>query len=132
MIHHCSSWNNLFALWIALVCCSYNTLALSSQGLEPSTSGRTAKKFNGGAGVGRFVLDEKIELWQCSYDMVLVERIQGKPKTESGLFVPQDDLPKLHLCIVMSIGPGREEENGRIAPMPSMKVGDLVIAKVYS
>ncbi len=27
------------------------------------------------------------------------------------------------------MGPGREEENGRIAPMPNIKVGDVVIAK---
>lgn len=31
--------------------------------------------------------------------------------------------------IVISMGEGREEENGRIAPMPDMKVGDYVIAK---
>ena len=27
------------------------------------------------------------------------------------------------------MGPGREEENGIIAPMPDIKVGDVVIAK---
>ena len=27
------------------------------------------------------------------------------------------------------MGPGREEENGRIAPMPDMKPGDIVVAK---
>jgi len=57
----------------------------------------SSKKYYGGAGVGRFSLDDGTE-WKCAYDMVLVERIQGKPKTESGLFVPQEDLPKLHLC----------------------------------
>lgn len=30
---------------------------------------------------------------------------------------------------VISIGPGREEENGRIAGMPDMKLGDIVVAK---
>ena len=55
------------------------------------------KKFYGGAGVGRFTLDDG-ESWLCAYDMVLVERIQGKPKTEAGLFVPEEDMPKLHLC----------------------------------
>ena len=55
------------------------------------------KKFYGGAGVGRFTLDDG-ESWQCAYDMVLVERIQGKPKTEAGLFIPEEDLPRLHLC----------------------------------
>jgi co-chaperonin GroES (HSP10) len=45
----------------------------------------------------------------------------------------------IHLCSrpptlnierpVISMGPGREEENGRIAPMPNIKPGDVVIAK---
>mmetsp|Transcript_15431 Transcript_15431/g.20361 ORF Transcript_15431/g.20361 Transcript_15431/m.20361 type:complete len:162 (+) Transcript_15431:64-549(+) len=86
-----------------------------------------------GAGVGRLVLDDKMikeGAVMCHYDMVLVERIQGKPKTESGLFVPDDDQPALHLCKVLSMGSGREEENGLVAPMPEgMKVGDIVIAK---
>jgi chaperonin GroES len=95
--------------------------------------GKGQTKYNGGAGVGRLVIDEKAgkaEAWECHYDMVLVERIQGKPKTDSGLFVPQEDLPKLHLCRVLSVGPGREEENGRISPnMPQLNINDIVIAK---
>ena len=71
----------------------------------------------------------KQDYWKCHYDMVLVERIQGKPPTESGLFVPQDDLPRLHVCKVLAMGPGREEENGRVTPMPDIKIGDIVIAK---
>jgi chaperonin GroES len=89
-------------------------------------------KFYGGAGVGRLVIDEtagKENAWKCHYDMVLCERIQGKPPTDSGLYVPQEDLPKLHLCKVLAMGPGKEEENGRLAPMPAIKVGDIVIAK---
>lgn len=66
------------------------TLALSS---------KAKAKFYGGAGVGRLNLEDlSTQKIACHYDMVLVERIQGRPKTESGLFVPQEDLPKLHLC----------------------------------
>jgi len=99
---------------------------------DPSSvrqTGGPKKDWKGGAGVGRLVLDDKVDSWKCKYDMVLVERIQGKAKKESGLFVPDDDLPKLHLCKVLSMGPGREEENGMIAPMPDIGVGDVVIAK---
>ena len=93
-------------------------------------AGSKTQQFYGGAGVGRFVVEEyQPEQWACHYDMVLVERIQGRPPTESGLFVPQADLPKLHLCRVLSMGSGREEENGFIAPMPQIQVGDIVIAK---
>lgn len=31
--------------------------------------------------------------------------------------------------IVISMGPGQEEENGSIAAMPDMKIGDIVVAK---
>jgi len=89
-------------------------------------------KFNRGAGVGRLVFDEKAgkeNAWACHYDMVLVERIQGAPKKDSGLFVPEADLPRLHLCKVLAMGPGREEENGMLAPMPDISVGDIIIAK---
>lgn len=89
-------------------------------------------KYSGGAGVGRLLIDEmaaKEDAWQTHYDYVLCERIQGKPPTESGLYVPQEDLPKLHLCRVMALGPGKEEENGMVAPMPDIKIGDVVIAK---
>jgi co-chaperonin GroES (HSP10) len=89
-------------------------------------------KYNGGAGIGKFVMDDRVsksESIQCHYDMVLVERIQGRPPTESGLFVPQADLPKLHLCRVIAYGPGKEEENGRIVPIEGLSVNDVVIAK---
>ena len=89
-------------------------------------------KYNGGAGVGKFVIDErasKSDIIQCHYDMVLVERIQGRPKTDSGLFVPQQDLPRLHLCRVIAYGPGKEEENGRIVPVQGIQINDIVIAK---
>lgn len=90
------------------------------------------KKFYGGAGIGRLVIDDRAGLEgavSCHYDMVLCERVQGRPKAESGLFIPDDDLPKLHLCKVLSVGPGREEENGRLVPMPDIQIGDYVIAK---
>ena len=89
-------------------------------------------KYNGGAGIGKFVIDErasKSDIIQCHYDMVLVERIQGRPPTDSGLFVPQQDLPRLHLCRVIAYGPGKEEENGRIVPVQGIQINDIVVAK---
>ncbi len=71
---------------------------------DPSTarSFSPVKDFKGGAGVGRLVLDgdgtPSLEQWSCKYDMVLVERLQGRPPADSGLFVPRENLPKLHLC----------------------------------
>jgi co-chaperonin GroES (HSP10) len=105
---------------------------------------KAQNKYGGGAGVGRFVMDEWIALpaaTQCHYDMVLVERIQkrntaaeflaveGDSSATTTLYVPDNDLPKLHLCRVISIGPGKEEENGLIVSTGNVNVGDLVIAK---
>jgi len=103
-------------------------LALSSLTTAMQVTGKP--EWSGGAGVGRLVVDTQDPAdWQCHYDMVLVERIQGKPKSESGLFVPQDNQPRLHLCRVLSVGSGREEENGLVVPMPDIAPGDIVIAK---
>lgn len=90
-----------------------------------------------GAGIGRLNMDElagKPGTWICHYDMVLVERLQKnkgpKDVEEDALFVPESNMPRFHLCRVLSKGPGREEENGLVAPdINDLKVGDLVIAK---
>ena len=78
-------------------------MALSSPMADPSSARSIAPQtdFKGGAGVGRLVFDSDgtpIDKWSCKYDMVLVERIQGRPDTDNGLFVPRENLPKLHLC----------------------------------
>jgi co-chaperonin GroES (HSP10) len=107
-------------------------LAAQSSHVNALSSAAPPKKFNGGAGMGRLVIDDLTgaqDAVSCHYDMVLVERIQGNPKKESGLYVPDADLPRLHLCRVLSMGTGREEENGHVSPMPDIQVGDVVIAK---
>lgn len=77
-----------------------NTLLALTLLATPCTSfsDQPPQKFYGGAGVGRFTLDSDEYSWQCAYEMVLVERILAKPKTDGGLFVPTEDMPKLHLC----------------------------------
>jgi co-chaperonin GroES (HSP10) len=100
-------------------------------------AGKSTYNGGGGGGIGRLVLDEltgKAGAWQCTYDMVLVERLtkrkEAKDANTGGLYVPEADLPRLHLCQVLSIGPGREEENGSIAPyLDGIKPGTIVIAK---
>lgn len=108
--------------------------------LLPSLSGafpQPRPTYGGGAGVGRLILDElagKEGTWICHYDMVLVERLQKNRSPQDvkdgALFVPDVDLPRLHLCRVLSIGPGREEESGLIAPnLDNIQPGDIIIAK---
>ena len=91
--------------------------------------------YGGGGGVGRLVLEETTALkYQTHYDMILVERLQKRKApqqvAEGTLYVPDEDLPRLHLCRVLSVGPGREEENGSIAPdLDGIQPGDLILAK---
>jgi co-chaperonin GroES (HSP10) len=115
---------NMVYSWVQL------SLVLAIVGYVDALS--SGAKYYGGAGVGKLVIDErasKSESIQCHYDMVLTERIQGRPKTDSGLFVPQQDLPRLHLCRVIAVGPGKEEENGLVVPITDIKVNDIIIAK---
>lgn len=99
-------------------------------------AGRPKMDFSG-AGVGRLNMDEfagKPGTWNCHYDMVLVERLQKtkgpRDVDEDGLFVPDSEMNRYHLCQVLSRGAGREEENGLVAPnVNNLEVGDLVIAK---
>lgn len=78
--------------------------ALSTPMSDPSgaRSINPGADFKGGAGVGRLVFDSDgtpVEAWSCTYDMVLVERLQDRsPTTDDGLFVPRENLPTLHLC----------------------------------
>ncbi|GMH63748.1 hypothetical protein TrRE_jg12513 [Triparma retinervis] len=83
----------------------------------------------GGRGIGRMELGDDALNAKTLYDMVLVERIQPPETTDTGLFKPEEEQPKLHLAKVLSVGPGREEENGILAAMPTIAVGDTVVVK---
>ena len=106
-------------------------------GVVSSLAGPPKPQYGGGGGVGRLNLDDyagQPGVWQAHYDMVLVERLQKRKsptEVEDGaLYVPDDDLPFLHLCKILSVGPGREEENGIVAPdVNQLGVGDMIIAK---
>jgi co-chaperonin GroES (HSP10) len=131
---HPNSRNNNILRRLRVVVVIVVLLMYGSLTITIKTNALSTKQvqYNGGAGVGKFVIDErasKSDIIQCHYDMVLVERIQGRPKTDSGLFVPQQDLPRLHLCRVIAYGPGKEEENGRIVPVQGIQINDIIIAK---
>ena len=103
---------------------------LSSPMADPSAARSIAPvtDFKGGAGVGRLVLDDgtSLDAVRCKYDMVLVERLQPKAaKTESGLFVLRENLPKLHLyvprrVVIVSaslLGRGLRASRGALRPL---------------
>jgi len=83
-----------------------------------------------GAGIGRLELDSaKALAASCLYDMVLVERVQPPIETDSGIYKGAGEQPKLHIGKVLSVGMGREAENGFISPMPDVKPGMIVMCK---
>ncbi len=115
---------------------SVSTVASTSTSTVSSALFAQAPKpsYGGGGGVGRFVLEDDALLFQTHYDMILVERLQKRKSSQDvpdgSLYVPDEDLPRLHLCRVLSVGPGREEENGMVAPdINQIQPGDLVLAK---
>ncbi len=95
---------SLSTVILAAISTTTTVAALAAGSMADPSSLRSTNPqidYKGGAGVGRLVFDEDgtpVDKWQCKYDMVLVERLQGRPKTDSGLFVPRENLPKMHLC----------------------------------
>ena len=87
------------------------------------------ERLQGGKGIGRLELDEAAISAKCQYDMVLVERLQPPVETDTGLYKGAEEQPKLHVARVLSVGAGREEENGVLAAMPDVGVGDTVVVK---
>mmetsp|Transcript_31566 Transcript_31566/g.35804 ORF Transcript_31566/g.35804 Transcript_31566/m.35804 type:complete len:189 (+) Transcript_31566:162-728(+) len=143
-----SSRYQQFPVLVATILIASTTTTSVVDALSGQHWSQPQTQYNGGAGVGRLNIDDfagKAGTWKCHYDMVLVERIQGNSGTEGNkmkgrgtpddlaadvLFVPDDDLPRLHLCRILSIGKGREEENGLVAPnVDNFQKGDLVISK---
>ena len=69
------------------------------------------------------------------HDVSVVYCIRLKCHTVALWFAPKQTHDRSSLAdslptqTVISMGPGREEENGMIAPMPDIAVGDVIIAK---
>lgn len=64
-------------------------------------------------------------------DRLLVQPIQEKEMTASGIILPDTAKEKPEQGKVMATGPGKTLENGQVQPM-SVKVGDTVLFKKYS
>ena len=64
-------------------------------------------------------------------DRLLVQPIEEKEVTASGIILPDTAKEKPEQGKVMAAGPGKMLENGSIAPM-GVKVGEVVLFKKYS
>ena len=66
------------------------------------------------------------------HDNVVVKPMGDEETTKSGIVLPDTaDKEKPEKGEVLAVGPGKQMENGQVAPV-NVKVGDKVIFKKYS
>ena len=64
-------------------------------------------------------------------DRVLVKRMESEEKTKGGLFIPETAKEKPIEAEVISVGPGKRDDSGKLVE-PSVKAGDRVLFGKYS
>ncbi|PIS21780.1 co-chaperone GroES [candidate division WWE3 bacterium CG_4_10_14_0_2_um_filter_42_7] len=65
------------------------------------------------------------------FDNLLIEpEKEVQEKTSSGIFIPDSAKEKPQRGLVLAVGEGKKDENGKLVPM-GVKVGDLVIFKKW-
>lgn len=64
-------------------------------------------------------------------DRVLVKRLESEEKTKGGLYIPETAKEKPIEAKVISVGPGKRDDAGKLVE-PSVKAGDRVLFGKYS
>lgn len=64
-------------------------------------------------------------------DRVLVKRLESEERTAGGLYIPDTAKEKPSRGEVISAGPGKRTEDGKLIPM-TVKAGDLVLFNKYA
>lgn len=64
-------------------------------------------------------------------DHVLVEQVEAKTETASGLILPSSDVEKPQQATVLAVGPGKRLKDGTHATM-SVTEGDVVLFAKYN
>ena len=62
---------------------------------------------------------------------VLVQRLEPEEKMKGGIILPDSAKKKQETARVVSIGPGKRLDDGKVLPVP-VKVGDLILMDKYS
>ena len=65
------------------------------------------------------------------HDRVIVKRLEEERKTASGIVIPDAAAEKPDQGQVLSVGPGKRDENGKHVTL-DVKVGDRVLFGKYS
>ncbi|CDW87082.1 10 kda chaperonin [Stylonychia lemnae] len=61
---------------------------------------------------------------------VLVKKVEPLTKTKGGILLPESNKDQLNFGTVISVGPGRHQENGQLRPV-FVKEGDTVLLPEY-
>ena len=64
-------------------------------------------------------------------DRVIIKRLDNERKTASGIVIPESAAEKPDQGEVISVGPGKNSEDGKIQPI-DLKVGDKVLFGKYA
>ncbi len=64
------------------------------------------------------------------FDNVLIKPLEAETKTSSGIILPDSAKEKPQVGLIMAIGQGKKDDNGKIVPI-SVKVGQKVMYKKW-
>jgi chaperonin GroES len=64
-------------------------------------------------------------------DRILVERVESEEKTSGGIILPDSAKEKPQQGKVVSVGPGKRDETGKLIP-PEIKAGDRILFGKYT
>jgi len=65
------------------------------------------------------------------HDRILVKRLAEESKTAGGLFIPESAKEKPQEALVVSVGNGKVQEDGKVRKL-EVKAGDKVLFSKYS
>jgi chaperonin GroES len=64
-------------------------------------------------------------------DRVLAQRLDQEEKLKGGIILPDSAKKKQETAVVIAVGPGLSDKNGKLQPMP-VQVGDKILMDKYS
>jgi chaperonin GroES len=65
------------------------------------------------------------------HDRVVVRRVDSEEKTKGGIIIPDSAKEKPSEGVIVSVGPGARDENGKLAAL-DVKAGDRVLFGKWS
>jgi chaperonin GroES len=65
------------------------------------------------------------------HDRILVKRLESEAKTKGGIIIPDTAKEKPQEALVVAVGPGKVNDEGKVTPL-DVKKGDKVLFGKYS